>query len=110
MLPQEAKCCIRYVNYVISEARLVREYYTNVAKALIRGHAMTQLAYMLKSLSMHRNFYTDATIERKQFLEHYTEFQIVMQEMLNAASLDLWKCNPNPYLDSRKHFYLILFN
>lgn len=109
-MQQEAKCCIRYVNYVISEAQLVREYYANVGKAVVRSHAMTQLAYMLKSLTMHHNYHHEATVERKIFLERYMEFRNVMQTMLDTASLDLWKCNPNPYLDSRKQFLLISFN
>lgn len=101
---QEAKCCTRYVNYVISEAQLVREYYANVGKALLRSYAMIQLAYMLTSLSQHRSLHAEANGERKLYLERYSQFHGAVEGMLAAASRDLWKCNPNPYLDSRKHF------
>lgn len=96
---------------MISEAQLVREYYANVGKALLRSYAMIQLAYMLTSLSQHRNLHADANDERKFYLERYTQFHRTVESMLGAASRDLWKCNPNPYLDSRKHFLsLIQFN
>lgn len=91
---------------MISEAQLVREYYVNVGKALLRSYAMVQLAYMLKSLAQHRNFHTDATNQRVMYLERYAEIQNTIEHMLNAASRDLWKCNPNPYFDSRKHLSL----
>lgn len=64
---------------------------------------MGQLAYMLMSLSQHHSLHEKANFERKLYLERYTEFRHVIESMLNAASLDLWKCNPNPYVDSRKH-------
>lgn len=81
---------------------MVREYYANVGKTLLRGHAMIQLAYMLMTLSMHRDARAEAKTQRKLFLERYNEFHDVIQSMINNASRDLWKCNPNPYLNSRK--------
>lgn len=95
---------------MISEAQLVREYYANVGKALLRSYAMIQLAYMLTSLSLHRNLHAQASDERKLYLERYSQFHGAVESMLAAASRDLWKCNPNPYLDSRKLFSLIQFN
>lgn len=94
------------MNYVISEAQLVREYYANVGKALLRSHAMVQLAYMLTSLTQHRNLHGAASDERKLYLERSTQFRRTLEGMLAAASRDLWKCNPNPYLDSRKQFFI----
>ncbi|XP_055324703.1 uncharacterized protein LOC129579086 [Sitodiplosis mosellana] len=100
----EAKCCIRYVNYVISEAQLVREYYANVGKAVLRSYAMHQLAHMLMSLIVRENSHATANAERKLYLERYNEFKHTIEGMLTASSLDLWKCNPNPYLDSRTYY------
>lgn len=93
---------------MISEAQLVREYYVDVGKALLRSYAMTQLAYMLMSLSQQRNFHIEANAERKLYFEQYTQFHEAIESMLAAASRDLWKCNPNPYFDSREHLSLIL--
>lgn len=83
---------------------MVREYYANVGKALLRGHAMIQLAYMLMTLSKHRDARAEAKTQSNLFTERYDKFQDIIQNMLNDASRDLWKCNPNPYLDSRKYF------
>lgn len=83
---------------------MVREYYANVGKALLRGHAMIQLAYMLMTLSKHRDARAEAKTQSNLFTERYDKFQDVIQNMVNDASRDLWKCNPNPYLDSRKYF------
>lgn len=82
--------------------QLVREYYANAGKALLRGHAMMQLAYMLLTLSAHRDTRAVAYDQRTQFRERYDKFESSMRSMLLAASKDLWKCNPNPYLNSRK--------
>lgn len=95
---------------MISEAQLVREYYVNVGKALLRNYAMIQLTYMLKSLSQQRNFHPEANTERIIFLQRYIQFHEAVDSMLTAASRDLWKCNPNPYLNSRKHFSFDPFN
>lgn len=81
---------------------MVREYYANVGKALLRSHAMMQLAYMLLTLSAQSDARAVALDRRTEFRTRYNEFQTSMQSMLNAASKDLWKCNPNPYLNSRK--------
>lgn len=97
------------MNYVISEAQLVREYYANVGKTLLRSYAMIQLAYMLTSLSQHRNLSAEANDERKFYLERYEQFHHAVERMLGAANRDLWKCNPNPYLDSRKHCIFFIF-
>lgn len=91
---------------MISEAQLVREYYANVGKALLRSYAMTQLAYMLTSLSQQRNLHAKANDERNLYLERYSLFHDAVESLLAVASRDLWKCNPNPYLDSRKSFSL----
>lgn len=81
----------------------MREYYAQVAKALLRGHAMTQLTYMLLTLSNERETYQqDADLYGNFFKEKYLRFINAIEQMLSAASHDLWKCNPNPYLDDRK--------
>lgn len=87
----------------------MREYYANVAKTLLRSYAMSQLSRMLMSLSMHRSLHSDANAERKLYLQRYADIRRAIENMLTAASLDLWKCNPNPYLDSRKHLSVRLF-
>lgn len=97
------------MNYVISEAQLVREYYANVGRILLRSYAMNQMSHMLMSLSMHRNLHGDANAERKLYLQRYADIRRAIESMLTASSLDLWKCNPNPYLDSRKHLSVITF-
>lgn len=63
---------------------------------------MMQLAFMLLTLSAQRDARAMAYDQRAQFRERYDKFQAGMQSMLNGASKDLWKCNPNPYLNSRK--------
>lgn len=83
--------------------QLVREYYANVGKAALRTFAMNQLAHMLKALIVQENEHAAANADRKLYLQRYGEFIRAVESMLSAASLDLWKCNPNPYLDSRKH-------
>lgn len=83
----------------------MREYYANVGKALLRSYGMIQLAYMLMSLSMQRNLHAQAKTERIFYLQRYAEFRNAIENMLTAASLDLWKCNPNPYLDRREHLF-----
>lgn len=95
------------MNYVISEVQLVREYYANVGRTLLRSHGMSQLAYMLMSLSLQRNLHAEANVERINYLERYAAFRHAIESMLTVASPDLWKCNPNPYFDSRKHLSLI---
>lgn len=89
---------------MISEIQLVREYHVTVGKALFRGHAMFQLAHML--VGMNGNFENnrhEADVERKHFTERYTKFNETITEILNRASRDLWKCNPNPYLNNRMY-------
>lgn len=95
---------------MISEAQLLREYYVNAGKALLRSYAMNQLAYMLMSLSQHQNLHGEANVERTFYLEQYAQFRSAVESMLAVASRDLWKCNPNPYLDSRKHVSIDPFN
>lgn len=100
---QEAKSCIRYVDYVISEVQLVNEYYANVGKALLRSYGMTQLANMLITLSARSNDrVSDAQVERRFFIERFSQFRETINDMHQRASRDLWKCNPDPYFDRRK--------
>lgn len=96
--------CVKYVKYVISEVQLAREYHVTVGKAIFRGHAMFQLAHML--LGVRGDFETHrraADSERRHFAEAYASFNETATEILNQASRDLWKCNPNPYLNNRKY-------
>lgn len=81
----------------------MREYYANVGKAMLRGHAMAQLAYMLLALNRGSDsgYSQEAEIERNFFLEQYEKFQPMIDDMLKKSSRDLWKCNPNPYMDNR---------
>lgn len=96
------------MNYVISEAQLVREYYANVGKAVLRSYAMIQLANMLITIANPSNSrVADAQVEQRFFLQRYAQFRQTLDSLFNHASRDLWKCNPNPYLDSRKHQILI---
>lgn len=76
---------------------------------MIRSYAMTQLAYMLMTLTAYRHSRADAQIERENFIARYEQFHKVIENMFENASRDLWKCNPNPYLDSRKHMFLSFF-
>lgn len=100
---QEAKSCIRYVDYVISEVQLVNEYYANVGKALLRSYGMTQLANMLITLSKRSNDrISDALIERRFFIERFSQFREIINDLHQKASRDLWKCNPDPYFEDRK--------
>lgn len=82
----------------------MREYYANVGKALLRGHAMTQLAYMLLALNRgtRGSYSQEAEVERHFFLEQYDKFQQVIDDLVKKSSRDLWKCNPNPHNDRRK--------
>lgn len=70
---------------------------------------MIQLAYMLMTISNHQNSHVaDAQVERRFFIERYAEFRQTIDSLFNNASRDLWKCNPNPYLDSRKFYKILL--
>lgn len=93
---------------MISEVQLVREYYANVGKAALRTFAMNQLAHMLKALIVQENDHAEANADRKLYLERYEEFIRAVESMLSAASLDLWKCNPEPYMNGRKHLSVAL--
>lgn len=83
----------------------MREYYANVGKAMLRAHAMTQLAYMLLALNKGSDsgYSQEAEVERNFFLEQYEKFQPMIDDMLKKSSRDLWKCNPNPYNDNRTY-------
>lgn len=64
---------------------------------------MTQLAYMLLALSKGSDggYTQEAEVERNFFLEQYDQFQQMIDDMLKKSSRDLWKCNPNPYMENR---------
>lgn len=81
----------------------MREYYANVGKAMLRGHAMSQLAYMLLALNKGSDsgYSQEAELERNFFLEQYDTFQHMIDDMLKKSGRDLWKCNPNPYMNNR---------
>lgn len=78
----------------------MREYYANVARAVLRSYAMSQLAFMLTTLSGHESRRNEAELERNLYTTQFKAFRATIGKMLNAASRDLWKCNPNPYLNS----------
>lgn len=82
---------------------MAREYYVNVAKALFRGHAMLQLSHMLLSMRGNLEYHQRAaTDERTDFTGQYGRFREAILDILNQTSRDLWKCNPNPYLNNRE--------
>lgn len=89
----------------------MREFYSNIAKALLRGHAMFQLSHMLLAMNeaddgeRHRMI---ASTERGDFIERSKLFRRSIENMLKEASRDLWKCNPNPYLDNRMYLGVVL--
>lgn len=94
---------------MISEQQLVREYYANVGKAMLRSHAMSQLAYMLLALNKgwDSGYSREAELERNFFLEQYEKFQQMIDDMKTKSSRDLWKCNPNPYGDNRMFTFVV---
>lgn len=53
----------------------------------------------------HNSRVADAHVERRFFIERYAQFRQTIDSLFNNANHELWKCNPNPYLDNRKHIF-----
>lgn len=71
---------------------------------------MSQLAYMLLTLTGNGNYQQQSEVERNFFIEQCNKFYATIEGMLHRASRDLWKCNPNPYLDNRMFTGMIFMN
>lgn len=83
---------------------MVREYYGNVALFLLRGYAILQLSYILLTASGHGNFQQESLSFQDSFQQQYTNFRECIDDMLREANRDLWKCDPNPYLNKSIFF------
>lgn len=84
---------------MVSENQLVREYYGNVGVFLLRGYAMLQLSYILLTVAGHGNLQQESLRFHDVFQQRYTNFRDSINDMLSEANRDLWKCDPNPYLN-----------
>lgn len=63
---------------------------------------MIQLAYILLTASGQGNLQQESLTYQDGFQQRYTDFREFMEDMLRDASRDLWKCDPNPYLNKSK--------